>query len=136
MRILLDTHALLWALAAPGKLPAPLRRALQAPENEVYASLASAWEIAIKVALGRLEFDLGSLEDALAASGIQTLGISLEHAVHVAGLPPHHRDPFDRMLVAQALCESLTLASRDRVLARYGVRTIWTREARLPAHGA
>jgi PIN domain nuclease of toxin-antitoxin system len=136
LRILLDTHALLWALSAPGKLPVAVRRAVQAPENEVYASLASAWEIAIKVALGRLEFDLRSLEDTLAASGIQTLGISLEHTVRVANLPPHHRDPFDRMLVAQALCESLTLASRDRVLSHYGVRTIWARETLVGPRGA
>ena len=98
---------------------------MQAAENEVYASLASAWEIAIKVALRRLEFDVQSMESTLAASGIQTLGISLRHIARVADLPQHHRDPFDRMLVAQALCEPMTLVSRDRELAKYGVRLLW-----------
>ena len=130
MRILLDTHALLWALSAPDKLPAAVRHAVQAAENDVYASLASAWEIAIKVALRRLEFDVQSLEDSLAASGIQTLPISLKHTARVAVLPRHHRDPFDRMLVAQALCESLTLASRDRELAKYGVTLLWRERPR------
>jgi PIN domain nuclease of toxin-antitoxin system len=125
VRLLLDTHALLWILAAPEKLPATVRRAVQAAENEVYASVASAWEIAIRVALGRLDFDLQALERALAASGIQAFGISLQHATRVAQLPAHHRDPFDRMLVAQALSESMTLVSRDRELARYGVRLLW-----------
>ena len=125
MRILLDTHALLWALAAPDRLPAGVRYALQTAENDVFASVASAWEIAIKVALRRLDFDVPSMENTLAASGIQTLGISLQHTARVAELPPHHGDPFDRMLVAQALCESMTLVSRDRELERYGVRMFW-----------
>ncbi len=125
MRILLDTHALLWALATPDKLPAAVRGAVQTAQNDVFASVASAWEIAIKVALRRLEFDVPSMENTLAASGIQTLGISLQHTARVAELPPHHGDPFDRMLVAQALCESMTLVSRDRQLERYGVRMFW-----------
>ena len=125
MRILLDTHALLWALAAPGRLPAGVRYAVQTAENDVYASVASAWDIAIKVALRRLDFDVPSMENMLAASGIQTLGISFQHTARVAELPPHHRDPFDRMLVAQALCESMILISRDRELGRYGVRILW-----------
>lgn len=130
MKLLLDTHALLWILAAPEKLPAGVQRAVQSAENEVYASVASAWEIAIKVALRRLEFDVHALEGALAASGIQGLGINLKHTARVAGLPPHHRDPFDRMLVAQALCDSMTLVSRDRELAKYGVSLLWREGAR------
>lgn len=125
MKLLLDTHALLWALATPGKLPAAARAAVQAAENDVFASVASAWEIAIKVALRRLEFDVPSMENTLAASGIQTLGISLQHTARVAELPPLHGDPFDRMLVAQALCESMTLVSGDREIAKYGVRLLW-----------
>jgi PIN domain nuclease of toxin-antitoxin system len=66
-----------------------------------------------------------SLEEALAASGIQLLGINLRHTARIASLPPHHRDPFDRMLVAQAMCESMTLVSRDRELAKYGVKLLW-----------
>ena len=125
MRLLLDTHALLWALSAPQQLPVSLRRAIQAAENDVYASLASAWEIAIKAALGKLEFDVRSLEQTLTATGIQTLDINLQHVARVAELPQHHGDPFDRMLVAQALCESMTLVSRDRAFAKYGVRLLW-----------
>ena len=127
MRLLLDTHALLWALSAPQQLPGSLRRAIQAAENDVYASLASAWEIAIKAALGKLEFDVRSLERTLAATGIQTLDINLQHVARIAELPPHHGDPFDRMLVAQAMCESMILVSRDRALARYGVKLLWER---------
>ena len=125
MRLLLDTHALLWFLTTPEKLPETAHRAIQSAENEVYASLASAWEIAIKVAIRRLDFDLRSLEPALAATGIQALGVSLPHTVLLSALPLHHRDPFDRMLVAQAMGESMTLVSRDRELAKYGVRLLW-----------
>ena len=125
MRLLLDTHALIWALGAPEKLPAAAHRAIQAAENEVYASLASAWEISIKVSIGKLKFDAQDLERALAASGMQPLGISLQHTARLSSLPPHHRDPFDRMLVAQALTESMTLVSRDRELAKYGVKLLW-----------
>jgi len=125
--LLLDTHALLWALSAPQQLPASLRRAIQAAENDVYASLASAWEIAIKAALGKIEFDVRSLERMLAATGFQILDISLQHAVRVAELPLHHGDPFDRMLVAQALSESMVLVTRDRALRQYGVRILWQR---------
>lgn len=132
MRLLLDTHALLWMLAKPEKLPAAARRAVVAPDNELNASIASAWEIAIKVSLGRLEFDLDSLDDALVASGIHLLAIDLRHAARVATLPRHHRDPFDRLLVAQALCESMTLVSGDGELSRYGVRRLW-RDAVAPA---
>ena len=125
MRLLLDTHSLLWMLAMPEKLPAAARRAVEAADNEVYASAASAWEIAIKVALGRLDFDVDALEGALAASGIQLLGIDLRHTARVATLPQHHRDPFDRLLVAQALCESMTIVSRDAELPKYGIRLLW-----------
>ena len=125
MRLLLDTHALLWVLSAPERLPPALRRRIRAGENEVYSSIASAWEIAIKVALKRLDFEVDSLADSLAASGIQALDVDLRHVARVAQLPLHHRDPFDRMLIAQALCESMTLVSRDRSLSKYGVELLW-----------
>ncbi len=125
MRLLLDTHALLWYLTTPEKLPAAAHRAIQSAENDVYASLASAWEISIKVALGKLEFDAQGLANALAAVGVEPLGIDLPHTSRVAELPRHHGDPFDRMLVAQAMCESMTLVSRDRELAKYGVKLLW-----------
>jgi len=125
VRLLLDSHALLWALAAPDRLPPAALRAIRAPENEIYASMASAWEISIKVSIRKLDFDAEALEETLAASGIQTLGISLQHTARVSALPLHHRDPFDRLLVAQAMCESMTLVSRDRELSKYGVRLLW-----------
>ncbi len=125
MRLLLDTHALLWVLSAPERLPPALRRRIRAGENEVYSSIASAWEIAIKVALKRLDLEVDSLADSLAASGIQALDVDLRHVARVAQLPLHHRDPFDRMLIAQALCESMTLVSRDRSLSKYGVELLW-----------
>ena len=125
MRLLLDTHALLWYLTTPEKLPATAHRAIRAADHEVYASLASAWEISVKVAIGRLAFDVHALGHSLAAVGVDTLAISLQHTARVAELSLHHRDPFDRMLVAQAMCESMTLVSRDRELSRYGVRLLW-----------
>ena len=125
MRLLLDTHALLWYLTAPEKLPAAAHRAIQSAENDVYGSLASAWEISIKVALGKLDFDAQGLAHALTAVGVEPLGISLQHTARVAELPRHHGDPFDRMLVAQAMCESMILVSRDRELSKYGVKLLW-----------
>ena len=125
MRLLLDTHALLWYLTTPEKLPVAAHRAIQSAENDVYASLASAWEISIKVALGKLGFDAQGLAQALPAAGVETLGIGLQHTARVAELPRHHGDPFDRMLVAQAMCESMTLVSRDRELAKYGIKLLW-----------
>ena len=130
MKLLLDTHALLWYLTTPEKLPAAAHRAIQAADNEVFASLASAWEISIKVSIRKLEFDTQGLGAALTAAGVEPLPISLLHVVQVSKLPRHHRDPFDRMLVAQALCESMTLVSRDRELSKYGVKMLWRDAAR------
>lgn len=136
MKLLLDTHALLWYLTTPEKLPAAAHRAIQSAENDVYISLASAWEISIKVALGKLEFDVRGLANALPAVGVEPLGISLQHTARVAALPQHHGNPFDRMLVAQAMCESMTLVSRDRELAKYGVRLLWRDELRVRPRNA
>ncbi len=127
MKLLLDTHALLWYLTAPEKLPAAAHRAIRSAENDVYASLASAWEISIKVALGKLDFDAQGLARALPAVGVEPLGIGLQHTALIAELPRHHGDPFDRMLVAQALSESMVLVTRDQALGQYGVRILWQR---------
>lgn len=125
MRLLLDTHALLWALATPAKLPAPTARALRDPANAVLVSAASAWEIAIKVGLGKLSADVDEVVRTSLEVGFEELAITLAHAARVRSLPPHHRDPFDRMLVAQAVEEGLTVVTRDAVLGRYGVSTLW-----------
>ena len=120
MRLLLDTHALLWALAEPDRLDARAREALQDGRNEVLVSAASIWEIAIKRAAGKLRAP-DDLLDVIAASGFGTLAITAGHATLAGALPPNHRDPFDRMLVAQAQVESLTIVTRDQRLVAYDV---------------
>jgi PIN domain nuclease of toxin-antitoxin system len=120
MRLLLDTHVLLWALGLPEELRPDARRAIADPSNDVLVSTASAWEIAIKRALGRLDAP-DDLAEALEVVGFDELPIRLEHALAVERLPPHHRDPFDRMLIAQALSEGLTIVTRDPRFAAYGV---------------
>lgn len=123
MRLLLDTHALLWAVSDPDELTERARDVLRDGRNEVLVSAASVWEIAIKRALGKLTVpdDLGPV---LAAVSFSPLPISLEHASLAGSLPPHHRDPFDRMLIAQAQLESLTIVTRDARFARYGVQLL------------
>lgn len=118
MRLLLDTHVLLWALAAPGKLPPRFRRELDAAR--VFVSAASIWEVAIKAGLGKLDADPQEVLDAVHPTGFELLDVTGAHAARVATLPPLHRDPFDRLLVAQALVEPLVLVTHDEALAGYG----------------
>lgn len=120
MNLLLDTHALLWWLADDPRLGSRAREAIAAAENLVAASAASAWKIAIKRALGKLEAP-EDLCGALAEAGLQPLPITVEHAVAAGALPAHHADPFDRMLVAQAATEGLAIVTVDERIARYGV---------------
>jgi PIN domain nuclease of toxin-antitoxin system len=122
MRVLVDTHLLLWAAARSRRLPKEARRVLESPRNDVYYSAASLWEIAIKLGLGRSDFrvDLGRLRPALAEMGFLELPVTGSHAERVAMLPPIHKDPFDRMLVAQSFCEPLVLLTNDEALAGYG----------------
>jgi PIN domain nuclease of toxin-antitoxin system len=118
VRLLLDTHLLLWALAGPHKLSAATRKRLQAAE--VYVSAASIWEVSIKVGVGKLAADPAQILAALEPAGFTLLPVTGEHAVKIATLPPLHRDPFDRMLVAQALTEPMRLLTNDRALIPYG----------------
>jgi len=118
LNILLDTHLLLWALLQPTKLKSRARALIE--QNEVFVSSASIWEISIKSSLGKLEADPRIVLEALEPAGLRKLSISAEHAAKVFELPPHHRDPFDRLLLAQALCEPLTLLTDDDVLGQYG----------------
>ena len=118
MRVLLDTHLLLWALADPARLPAEARRLID--HADAYVSAASVWEISIKAALGKLSADPGEIVAALGPAGFLALPISVEHAARVASLPPAHRDPFDRLLVAQALAEPMRLLTTDATLGGYG----------------
>lgn len=128
MRILLDTHLLLWAMAASRKLPRNVKSQLLDSHNDIYYSAASLWEIAIKRGLQRADFriDIEALMEALPASGFLELPITAAHAAGVARLPPIHKDPFDRLLVAQSMAEPLTLLTNDAVLADYwdGVKVI------------
>lgn len=128
MRLLLDTHALLWWVAASDRVSRKARTAIASARNECFVSIATAWEIAIKLSLGKLRVE-GALErflpEQLAANGFQPLPIELKHAARVATLPFHHRDPFDRLLVAQALDEELSVVTADPVFARYGVKRVW-----------
>lgn len=118
MRLLLDTHLLLWALAAPSRLPTRARSLIA--EGDVYVSAASIWEISIKSALGKLVADPREVLAALGPVGFTELPITGEHATRVLGLPPIHRDPFDRLLVAQALAEPMRLLTNDSALTSYG----------------
>jgi PIN domain nuclease of toxin-antitoxin system len=123
--LLLDTHALLWALGSPTRLPAPVVHAVRDPANAIYASAASIWEISIKAALGKISADVGAVVRAITEVGFDELPIAMAHARRVSALPPLHRDPFDRMLVAQALEEGLTVVTRDSAFAPYRVPTTW-----------
>jgi PIN domain nuclease of toxin-antitoxin system len=118
--VLLDTHILLWWLAADPALPEPAGTVIADPETDVVVSAATAWEIAIKQAAGRLDAPDDLLE-VLLVSGFGTLGISAAHALAAGRLPQHHADPFDRMLIAQAQTEGLTLVTVDRRFPEYDV---------------
>lgn len=123
MRLLLDTHALLWTLGDPEKLSASALGAIVDENNDVLVSSASVWEIAIKRALGKLAAPT-DLEAGIVRQGFSALPITFHHAEVAGALPPHHADPFDRMLVAQAQSEALTLVTRDNRMRSYGVTMI------------
>ncbi|MBB5372707.1 type II toxin-antitoxin system VapC family toxin [Acidocella aromatica] len=121
MRLLLDTHLLLWALAEPDRLDATTRTALEDAGNEVLFSAASLWEIAIKAGLGRPDFAFEPRQILCAAldTGFVELPVHADAAILVAKLPPHHRDPFDRLLIAQAMSEPVRFYTADPVLPPY-----------------
>ncbi|MGZ4278722.1 MAG: type II toxin-antitoxin system VapC family toxin [Solirubrobacteraceae bacterium] len=123
-RLLVDTHALLWWLTDDAGLSNTARGALADPANDVLVSAASVWEIAIRRALGKLEAP-DDLPDHIAAQGFGWLPVAAEHAGRVRDLPPHHRDPFARLLVAQALSERMAIVSADARFGVYGVETRW-----------
>jgi PIN domain nuclease of toxin-antitoxin system len=128
VKLLLDTHALIWAVEDPRSLSPVVRRRIEAGRNRVFVSMASLWEIAVKESTGKLRtmrpLDV-FLEDALELHGFEQLGVQIDHAIRLAKLPPLHGDPFDRMLVAQAIEERCTLVTRDRALQAYPVEHLW-----------
>lgn len=121
MKLLLDTHVLLWAAGEPAQLTVSARSLLEDPGNELLFSAASLWEVAIKHGLGRKDFrvDARLLRRGLLDHGYRELPITSAHAVALEGLPPIHKDPFDRMLIAQALVEGIALLTGDPVVAQY-----------------
>jgi PIN domain nuclease of toxin-antitoxin system len=121
MKLLIDTQLLLWTAHQSKKLPKPARVLMQEPKNELFFSAASMWEITIKSSLGREDFrvDARLLRRGLLDNGYTELPITSEHAVNVDHLPSIHKDPFDRILVAQAMVEGITLLTNDRKLASY-----------------
>jgi PIN domain nuclease of toxin-antitoxin system len=128
VRLLLDTCAFLWAISAPAELSDKARELFVDPGNEIFLSVVSCWEIALKHSLGRLPLPEPVSEFVPAqrqAHGIQTLPLDEECALHLARLPKLHGDPFDRMLASQSIVHGLALLSPDRQLARYPVRILW-----------
>lgn len=129
MRLLLDTHTWLWMQAKSKRLNPDAMALLRDPGNELLLSAVTSWEIAVKYALGKLPLPAPPAEyvpDRMRSSGVVALPVTHSHALHVATLPEHHRDPFDRMLIAQAQTEQLTILTADRLFERYDVPLRWS----------
>lgn len=132
MRLLLDTHVWLWMIGPSHRLPEAVRNDLADRENDLFLSAAAVWEIGIKYAAGRLALvspPSALVPTHLRRSGVRPLPVGIQHALRAAELPMHHRDPFDRLIVAQALEEELTLVTADPRMSAYGVATIDARGA-------
>jgi len=123
MRLLLDTHALLWFLSADARLGDAATALVADPENDVFASIASLWEITIKKRIGKLDADVMAVSDAIAGSGMTLLDLKPGHLTTLQSLPvfADHRDPFDHLLIAQVFAERLTFVSNDQHAPRYGI---------------
>ncbi len=122
MKYLLDTHLLIWLALQPHRLSRDIMESLEAPENILYFSAVGPWEIAVKRALGRADFDIDpdDLAQTLIRNGWCEIPVTSKHGIAAGALPPHHRDPFDRMMIAQATIEGMTFLTADAFLARYG----------------
>ncbi len=120
MKILLDTHILLWCLTNDRRLSKKARHLVESPRNTIVVSSASIWELALKRALGKIWVQLSELEEKALESGFEPLPVTMRHAVAVAELPPYHGDPFDRMLLAQCMVETSRLLTHDSLLEQYG----------------
>ena len=128
VRILLDTHAFLWWTNNSPRLSEKARRIIANPENKLFLSAASGWEIAIKMQLGKLSVadDLERfIAEQMSLNQIVSWPVTMRHALHVRNLPLHHRDPFDRMIIAQSQLEKTPILTADGIFARYDVKTIW-----------
>jgi PIN domain nuclease of toxin-antitoxin system len=128
MKVLLDTHAFLWLISGDDRLSETAQKTFLNPGNILFFSAASLWEICIKMSLGKLSLKSGwlkTIENEMKINAIQWLSIEMTHCVKLINLPFHHRDPFDRMLVAQAIVDDMQLLSRDTRLASYEIKCIW-----------
>ena len=128
MRLLLDTHTFLWWVSNDRRLSDRARAFIQDQSAEVFFSTVAAWEIAIKVRLGQIELQgdvTQVIPERIAANGFLILPVEIQHALRVAALPLLHRDPFDRLLIAQAQIEGLTILTRDPLIAQYDVAVVW-----------
>ncbi|GAA3673674.1 type II toxin-antitoxin system VapC family toxin [Acetobacter lovaniensis] len=124
MKVLLDTHALLWWLSDSDKLGPAAREIVADPAHDILVSIVSLWEIAIKIRIGKLDADLNEITDTIPAEGFTLLPISPEHLKILMGLPIHHRDPFDHLLMAQALSEQASFLSGDSQMDHYPIERI------------
>jgi PIN domain nuclease of toxin-antitoxin system len=127
MDILLDTHALWWFLNGSGKMPVTVKETILSAENTIYVSIASIWEAVIKMSIGKLNFDgdIGGFIEAIEDEDFLLLDITTKHIKAVKDLPLIHRDPFDRILVAQAVVEELPVLTTDSDMGKYDISTIW-----------
>lgn len=128
MRVLLDTHALLWLCAAPDRLSDGARSAILDGRNDLFFSIAGWWEVAIKVGIGKLRLQTGwapAIRREMRHNGIEWLPISPDHCERIPHLPLHHRDPFDRLLIAQAQADKLAIVTADPHFAAYDVTLVW-----------
>ncbi|MBI1928018.1 type II toxin-antitoxin system VapC family toxin [Candidatus Poribacteria bacterium] len=128
MKLLLDTHAFIWWVNAPGKLPKRVLTSLENPDNSLILSVVSVWEMQIKPQLGKLKLDIPLrtlIENQRATNDLQILPVELAHIWALEGLPLHHKDPFDRLLIAQAMVEDAFLVSQDEALSDYPVKLLW-----------
>ncbi|MBZ0279266.1 MAG: type II toxin-antitoxin system VapC family toxin [Anaerolineae bacterium] len=128
MRLLLDTHAFIWLDIATSRLSTTIQQAIKDPQNDIYLSLASVWEMQIKIQLGKLQLDSTlpiTLTSQQQTNGIQLLPIRLDHILGLGHLPYHHHDPFDRLLIAQTQVENLTLVTNDPKIHQYQINILW-----------
>jgi PIN domain nuclease of toxin-antitoxin system len=121
LRLLLDTHALLWWLAGDSRIESKAQDLITDPANDILVSSVSLWEIVVKVRVGKLEADIGEIVAAIDAQGFEMLDIHPKHLEELVGLPMHHKDPFDHLLIAQAVAEGLTFLSQDKHTSAYPV---------------
>ena len=127
MAYLLDTHAILWFMAGDELLPIKSKNLIQDFRNVCFVSIASLWEITIKIQKEKLKLDfpLAHFFDYLASNQIEIIGINQEHLLYLLSLPTHHADPFDRMIISQAFVDGMTVITKDSIFEEYGVKVLW-----------